>query len=102
MKKKLSKKKVDAQKSAINSETRNSETRNSETSQNNEVSSTQISAPGENKKKAKSSNNTKKSTSLRLDKQTLKALKIKAIENETSIQKLIESLIIDFLNKSIK
>ncbi len=97
MKKKLSKKKVDAQKSTINSETRNSET-----SQKNEVSSTQISAPGENKKKAKSSNNTKKSTSLRLDKQTLKALKIKAIENETSIQKLIESLIIDFLNKSSK
>jgi hypothetical protein len=39
----------------------------------------------------------KKNTSLRLDKQTLKALKIHAIENETSIQNLIESLIKDYL-----
>ena len=41
----------------------------------------------------------KKNTSLRLDKQTLKALKIHAIENETSIQNLIESLIKDYLKK---
>ena len=39
----------------------------------------------------------KKNTSLRLDKQTLKALKIRAIENDTSVQKLIEKLIDDYL-----
>jgi len=39
----------------------------------------------------------KKNTSLRLDKQTLKALKIRAIEQDTSIQKLIEKLIKDYL-----
>lgn len=44
----------------------------------------------------------KKNTSLRLDKETLKALKIRAIEQETSIQNLIESLIIDFLSKTGK
>ncbi len=49
----------------------------------------------ENEEKAKS----KKNTSLRLDKHTLKALKILAIENETSIQSLIESLIKDYLKK---
>ena len=42
----------------------------------------------------------KKNTSLRLDKQTLKALKIHAIESDTSIQNLIESLINDYLKKS--
>ncbi len=42
----------------------------------------------------------KKNTSLRLDKATLKALKIKAIEQETSIQKLIEGLIKDYLKKA--
>lgn len=44
----------------------------------------------------------KKNTSLRLDKQTLKALKIYAIEHDTSVQQLIESLIIDFLSKQKK
>jgi len=39
----------------------------------------------------------KKNTSLRLDKKTLKALKIKAIENDTSIQNLIETLIRNYL-----
>lgn len=47
----------------------------------------------------KSKDKNKKNTSLRLDKQTLKALKIRAIEQETSIQKLIEQLIIDYLKK---
>lgn len=47
----------------------------------------------------KSKDKDKKNTSLRLDKQTLKALKIRAIEQETSIQKLIEQLIIDYLKK---
>ncbi|MBT7443449.1 MAG: hypothetical protein HN790_05725 [Methylococcales bacterium] len=55
------------------------------------------SSTGPEKKKSK--NKSKKNTSLRLDKQTLKALKIHAIENDTSIQKLIEKLIKDYLKK---
>lgn len=39
----------------------------------------------------------KKNTSLRLDKKTLKALKIRAIEEDISVQKLIERLIKDYL-----
>lgn len=39
----------------------------------------------------------KKNTSLRLDKKTLKALKIRAIEEDVSVQKLIERLIKDYL-----
>ena len=42
----------------------------------------------------------KKNTSLRLEKHTLRALKIKAIEHDTSIQKLIEGLIVDYLEKN--
>lgn len=42
----------------------------------------------------------KKNTSLRLDKKTLKALKIRAIEEETSVQKLIERLIIEYLDST--
>ncbi len=41
----------------------------------------------------------KKNTSLRLDKSTLKALKIRAIEEEVSVQKLIERLIKDYLKQ---
>lgn len=41
----------------------------------------------------------KKNTSLRLDKSTLKALKIRAIEEEVSVQKLIERLIKEYLKK---
>lgn len=41
----------------------------------------------------------RKNTSLRLEKQTLKALKILAIEQETSIQSLIERLIKEYLKK---
>ncbi len=44
----------------------------------------------------------KKNTSLRLDKQTLKALKIHAIEKDTSIQNLIESLIKEYLKNNNK
>lgn len=40
----------------------------------------------------------KKSTSLRLDPKVLKELKIIAVEQETSIQAIIESLIIKYLN----
>jgi len=41
----------------------------------------------------------KKNTSLRLEGQVLKALKKKAVENDTSIQKLIEKLICDYLER---
>lgn len=39
----------------------------------------------------------RKNTSLRLEKKTLKALKIRAIEEETSVQKLIERLVVEYL-----
>ena len=42
----------------------------------------------------------KKNTSLRLSKQTLKALKLRAIEEDTSVQKLIETLIENYLDES--
>ncbi len=42
----------------------------------------------------------KKNTSLRLDSKTLKALKLRAIEDETSVQKIIETLVEDYLKKS--
>ena len=41
----------------------------------------------------------KKNTSLRLDKKTLKALKLKALEEDTSVQALIEKLIKEYLEK---
>ncbi len=40
----------------------------------------------------------KKNTSLRLDRKTLKLLKIRAIEDETSVQKIIETLIEEYLD----
>jgi hypothetical protein len=39
----------------------------------------------------------KKNTSLRLSEKTLKRLKIKAIKDDSSIQKIVEKLIEDFL-----
>ena len=50
-------------------------------------------------KDKKSKDKDKKNTSLRLDKKTLKALKIVAIEQDSSVQKIIEGLIEDFLDK---
>ncbi len=44
----------------------------------------------------------KKNTSLRLDRKTLKALKIRAIEEDTSVQQIVEKLIRDYLNKGKK
>ena len=41
----------------------------------------------------------KKNTSLRLDKKTLKSLKILAIEKDTSVQKLIEKMIHDYIEE---
>lgn len=40
----------------------------------------------------------KKNTSLRLDDKTLKALKIRAIEEGTSVQKIVETLVNEYLN----
>ena len=42
----------------------------------------------------------KKNTSLRLDNKTLKALKIIAIENDTSVQKIIEELVKKYLDEA--
>ncbi|MTH62254.1 ribbon-helix-helix protein, CopG family [Paracoccus litorisediminis] len=39
-------------------------------------------------------------TSLRLDRKTLKALKVRAIDNDTSVQKIIEKLITAYLKKT--
>ncbi|WED24314.1 hypothetical protein L3Q72_15660 [Vibrio sp. JC009] len=47
--------------------------------------------------KDKNGKSTKKNTSLRLEAKTLKALKIRAIEEDTSIQKIIEKLIKNYL-----
>jgi hypothetical protein len=44
----------------------------------------------------------KKNTSLRLDAKTLKALKMRAIEEDKSVQKIIEDLIEDYLGKEAK
>ena len=41
----------------------------------------------------------KKNTSLRLNEKTLKALKIHAIENSTSVQKIVEKLIEEYLSE---
>ena len=44
----------------------------------------------------------RKNTSLRLKAKTLKALKIRAIEEDTSVQKLIEQLVEEYLVKPRK
>tara|TARA_B100000614_G_C14283485_1_gene384609 strand:- start:222 stop:386 length:165 start_codon:yes stop_codon:yes gene_type:complete len=41
----------------------------------------------------------KVNTSLRLEKKTLKALKLIAVEKETSVQAIIEKLILEYLNR---
>ncbi len=51
----------------------------------------------DSKKESNGPSKAKKSTSLRLEKKTLKSLKIMAIEKDTSLQKLIEGLIEDAL-----
>jgi hypothetical protein len=50
-------------------------------------------------KALKPSKHGKKNTSLRLDNKTLKMLKIHAIEEDTSVQKIIETLIHDHLSE---
>lgn len=47
----------------------------------------------------KSAKNNKKNTSLRLDNKTLKTLKFLAIENDTSVQKIIEELVEKYLDE---
>jgi len=47
----------------------------------------------------KKADNVKKNTSLRLENKVLKALKMKALEEETSVQKIMEKLIKDYLKK---
>ncbi|WP_202819751.1 hypothetical protein [Thaumasiovibrio subtropicus] len=44
----------------------------------------------------------KKNTSLRLDEPTLKALKICAIEEDTSVQAIVEKLIAEYLQQRKK
>ena len=44
----------------------------------------------------------KKNTSLRLNSKTLKALKRRAVEDETSVQKIIETLVEDYLDRTGK
>lgn len=48
-----------------------------------------------------SAHDKKKNTSLRLSHQTLKALKIRAIEENSSVQKLLESLVEAYLDGRI-
>lgn len=47
-------------------------------------------------------NDTKRNTSLRLGHDTLKALKIRAVEENTSLQKLVENLIEAYLDGRIE
>lgn len=47
----------------------------------------------------KNSDKTRNSTSLRLESKTLKALKMKALREDTSVQKIMEKLITDYLKK---
>lgn len=58
--------------------------------------------PMAKEKKTKKKDSEKKNTSLRLDSKTLKALKIRAIEEETSVQKILETLVEKYLDGDIK
>lgn len=44
----------------------------------------------------------KKNTSLRLERKTLKALKLKAVENDLSIQTILEQLVEMYLDDKIQ
>lgn len=44
----------------------------------------------------------KKNTSLRLEKKVLKQLKIAAIQNDTSVQSILETLVDEYLKKQRK
>lgn len=49
---------------------------------------------------AKSDDTKKVNTSLRLERKTLKALKTRAIEDDTSVQKIMEKLVEGYLKKA--
>lgn len=51
---------------------------------------------------SKVSDDGKKNTSLRLGKKTLKSLKIRAIEEDTSVQKIIERLVEEYISLPAK
>ena len=53
-----------------------------------------------NSDKPKKDQSVKKNTSLRLEQSVLKQLKIRAIEDDTSVQQLLEMLVMGYLNKS--
>jgi hypothetical protein len=53
-----------------------------------------------NSEKDKKEPTAKKNTSLRLEQSILKQLKIRAIEDDTSVQQLLEMLVTDYLKKS--
>ncbi len=53
-------------------------------------------------KSSRDAGDEKKNTSLRLSGKTLKALKLRAIEEDSSVQKIVETLIEDYLGKSRK
>lgn len=53
-------------------------------------------------KKSEDHKDEKKNTSLRLDKKVLKALKVRAALEETSIQAIIEGLVVEYLKKTPK
>ena len=48
----------------------------------------------------KDKSDSKRNTSLRLEKKTLKALKLRAIEEDTSVQAILEGLIEDYLART--
>ncbi len=50
------------------------------------------------KKKSSDKSEERVNTSLRLRKTTLKQLKVRAIEEDSSVQKIVEKLILDYLN----
>lgn len=53
-------------------------------------------------KSAKNEGSKKVNTSLRLEQKTLKALKAHAVENDTSVQKIVEKLVDGYLKKAQK
>ncbi|WP_228461942.1 hypothetical protein [Paracoccus liaowanqingii] len=61
----------------------------------------QVTTMPKSKSAASKSDDTKKvNTSLRLERKTLKALKTRAIEDDTSVQKIMEKLVEGYLKKA--
>ena len=52
--------------------------------------------------KSRKAEDDRRNTSLRLSARKLKALKVRAVEEDTSVQKIIEALIDDYLGKAGK